>query len=208
MAELTMMSANKLHNQMRQQIPVFEEIADNCATILSRIEETPETDATVALKCVSETLLMLCYINLDLMAAYRQYLSTDTSTHYENRQAITKINIVISESYKKIYGFGERIKESFWIVKIKKAVDFLGQFYDEYQLIEEDLKLLKSSNVINKEMRDLAVHYDSDPMEVYKMLSALSAEEVTSRCTAYMQVLEKVTAFVNKLLKLLVKKLM
>ena len=94
------------------------------------------------------------------------------------------------------------------VPKIKKAVDFLGQFYDEYQLIEEDLKLLKSSNVINKEMRDLAVHYDSDPMEVYKMLSALSAEEVTSRCTAYMQVLEKITAFVNKLLDLLVKKLM
>jgi hypothetical protein len=208
MTELTMESANKLHNQMRQQIPFFEGIADNCATVLNRIKELPETDATVALKCVSETLLMLCYINLDLMAAYRQYLSTDTSTHYENRQSITKINIVISESYKRIYGFGEKIKESFWIAKIKKAVDFLGQCDDEYQQIEEELKLLKSNNVVNREMRDLAVHYDSDPMKVYIMLSALSAEEVASRCTVYMQVLEKVTAFVNKLLDLLVKMLM
>lgn len=203
MAELTVRTAHLLHEQMRVQIPEFEKTADRCATILVALKKKPETEALIALKSVSETLLMLCYINLDLMAAYRQHLSTDCSTHYEDRQAMMKINVVMSESYKKMYGFGEKVKESFWVAKIKNAVNFIGQFEGEYQNIENDLIALGKDKVLDKPMRDLTVHYDSDPMKVYEMLSSISAEEVTIRCGKFLEVLGKVTAFVTLLLNTL-----
>ena len=203
-----METAHQLHNQMRIQIPEFERTADRCATILLAINAEPETDTAIALKAVSETLLMLCYINLDLMAAYRQYFSTDTSTHYEDRQAMTKINVVMSEAYKKIYGFGEQQqKSSFWISKIKKTVNLVGLREDDYRRIEDKLKSIGSDNVLNKDMRDLSVHYDSDPMKVYNMLSSISAEEVIGRCGKFMEVLKDVTGYVTFLLDLIEKRL-
>lgn len=69
MGKVSMETAHQLHNQMRIQIPEFERTADRCATILLAINAEPETDTAIALKAVSETLLMLCYINLDLMTA-------------------------------------------------------------------------------------------------------------------------------------------
>lgn len=207
MGKVSMESAHQLHNQMRVQIPEFERMADKCATILVAINEVPETDAAIALKAVSETLLMLCYINLDLMAAYRQYFSTDTSTHFEDRQAMTKINVVMSEAYKKIYGFGDQQQKSFWISKIKQVVNFVGISEDEYRRIEDELKSIGSDNVLNKDMRDLSVHYDSDPMKVYNMLSSISAEEVIGRCGKFMNVLKDVTGYVTFLLDLIEKEL-
>lgn len=197
MANLSMETANRLHEQLRTQIPDFEKSADYCATILTSIERRPETNLIMALKGVLRTQLMLCYINLDLCAAYRQYLSTDTSTNYENRQAMTKINVVMSEGYKKIYGFGgSQQKKSFWVSQIKVAIDYLGSHADEYNRIEVLLKDMANDNVLNKEMRDLAIHYDDDPLKVYKMLSDLSAEEVTSRCNKFFGILAEVTKFV------------
>ena len=99
---------------------------------------------------------------------------------------MTKINVVMSKGYKKFYGFGEsQQKKSFWVSQIKVAVDCLDAFADEYNRIESLLKDMANDNVLNKEMRDLAIHYDDDPLKVYKMLSDLSAEEVTSRCNKF-----------------------
>ena len=197
MANLSMETANRLHEQLRSQIPDFEKSADYCTTILTSIERRPETNLIMALKGVLKTQLMLCYINLDLCAAYRQYLSTDTSTNYEKRQAMTKINVIMSEGYKKIYGFGEsQQKKSFWVSQIKVAIDSLGSYADEYNRIEVLLKDMANDHVLNKEMRDLAIHYDDDPLKVYKMLSDLSAEEVTSRCNKFFGILAEVTKFV------------
>ena len=201
MPKLSLETASRLHEQLRSQIPEFEKMADSCATILMSVEAEQETNFTMALKGVLRTQLMLCYINLDLCAAYRQYLSTDTSTNYENRQAMAKINVVMSEGYKKIYGFGEsQQKKSFWVSQIKVAVDCLGSYADEYNRIECLLKDMANDNVLNKEMRDLAIHYDDAPLKVYKMLSDLSAEEVTSRCNKFFAILAELTKFVRVLI--------
>ena len=196
MANLSLEAASRLHEKLRLKIPEYEKSADICATILKSIKRRKETNY-IALKGILRTQLMLCYINLDLCSAYRQYLSTDMSTNYENRQAMTKINVVMSEGYKKIYGFGEsQHKKSFWVSQIKVAVDGLGSYTDEYNRIESLLKDMANDNVLNKEMRDLAIHYDDDPLKVYKMLSDLSAEEVTSRCNKFFGILAEVTKFV------------
>ena len=103
----------------------------------------------------------------------------------------------MSEGYKKIYGFGEsQQKKSFWVSQIKIAIDSLGSYADEYNRIEVLLKDMANDHVLNKEMRDLAIHYDDDPLKVYKMLSDLSAEDVTSRCNKFFGILAEVTKFV------------
>ena len=202
MAELSLQKAFKLHNQARMQIQVFEKTADFCARTLSALESVEETPFIIAQKGVLRTQLTLCFINLDFCAAIRQYLSTDTSTHYEKRQAMTKINIVMSEGYKKIYGFKEQQqRKSFWISQIKTAVDLLGVCNAEFDRIEEGiLRNFESDNIFNQDMRDLSVHYDKDPLKVYKMLSDLSAEEVTDRCLKFFALLAEVSGFVSKLI--------
>ena len=50
MANLSMETANRLHEQLRSQIPDFEKSADYCATILTSIERRPETNLIMALK--------------------------------------------------------------------------------------------------------------------------------------------------------------
>ena len=201
MVKLSLETTNRLHEQLRQQIVYYEKSVDYCAVILKFVEGKQETSFIVALKGVLKTQLMLYYINLDLCAAYRQYLSTDTSTNYENRQAMTKINVTMSEGYKKIYGFNEsQQNKSFWVSQIKIAVDYLGYCTDEYNRVEELLKVMKNDNVIDKEMRNLAIHYDDDPLKVYKMLSNLSAEEITSRCNKFFGVLAELIKFVSVLI--------
>ena len=196
MANLSLEAASRLHEKLRLKIPEYEKSADICAAILKSIKRRKETNY-IALKGILRTQLMLCYINLDLCSAYRQYLSTDMSTNYENRQAMTKINVVMSEGYKKIYGFGEsQHKKSFWVSQIKVAVDCFDALADEYNRIEGLLKDMANDNVLNKEMRDLTIHYDGDPLRVYNMLLDLSAEEVISRCNKFFEILAEVTKFV------------
>ena len=201
MAELSLQKAIKLHNQARIQIQVLERTADFCARTLSALESVEETPFIIAQKGFLRTQLTLCFINLDFCAAIRQYLSTDTSTYYEKRQAMTKINIVMSEGYKKIYGFKEQQqRKSFWISQIKTAVDILGVGDTEFDRIEGVLRNFESDNIFNQDMRDLSVHYDEDPLKVYKMLSDLSAEEVTDRCLKFLALLTEVSEFVSKLI--------
>jgi hypothetical protein len=199
---------NRLYRQFGLQILEYEKNADTCASLLFYIENKPKTDSVIVLEGILRTQLMLCYINLDLYAAYRQYLSIDTSTNYEKRQAITKINVVMSEGYKKIYGFTEKEQnKSFWMVQVKLAVNFFKSYSVEYTQIGRLLHDIAKDNIINKDMRDLTIHYDNDPLKVYKMLSILSAEEVANRCNKFLGVLAELNKFVLILISEMTSKL-
>ena len=203
MSELTKRTTQKMFKDVGVLISTFEGNAYECARQIVALESLPKTDELNALRGILKTSLMLDFINLDLCAAYRQYLSTELSAKYEKRQAMNKINIVMSEGFKKIYGFeskgDKQRKKSFWRVQIKTTVDYLGRFNEEYNEIEEKLKEIANSGVFNREMRNLAVHYDVDPMKVYKMLSELDGEEVTRRCRDFYTLLNRVAKFVVQL---------
>lgn len=209
MSELTKETARRMFENAGKSISMCENNADRCAELLTVLESKPKTDAFNALKGILDASLVLDFINLDLCAAYRQYLSTELSAKYEKRQAMTKINVVMSEGYKKIYGFeGDNRKSSYWVNQIKTVVDFLGGLDKEYKEIEDKLIAFKNKGVLNRDMRDLAVHYDTTPMKVYKMLSELSAEEVSKRCIDFYDLLNKVTTFVTRLTCLMKSKVM
>jgi hypothetical protein len=208
MEELTRTTAQRVFNELGTLIALYEKHADECADNLNSLESSLETVEIVAFRGILRTSLMLDYINLDLCAAYRQYLSTELSAKYDKRQAMTKVNCIISEGYKKIYGFNESgHKKSFWNTQIKTAVEYIGVLEEEFRDIEIELKGYASSDVFDKEMRDFSIHYDEDPMKVFNMLASLSAEEVTTRCSTFLKLLNRITGFVWMLLKLMRTKL-
>ena len=209
MSELTKGTTQKMFKDVGVLISTCEGNAVECARQIVALESLPKTDELNALRGILKTSLMLDFINLDLCAAYRQYLSTELSAKYEKRQAMNKINIVMSEGFKKIYGFeGDSRKSSYWVNQIKTVVDFLGGLDKEYKEIEDKLIAFRNKGVLNRDMRDLAVHYDTDPIKVYKMLSDLSAEEVSKRCIDFYSLLNLVTTFVTKLTCLMKSKVM
>lgn len=208
MAELTKETAQRMFNEAGQSIFICEKNADECANLLTILKSKPDTDALNALRGILDASLMLDFINLDLCAAYRQYLSTELSAKYDKRQAMTKINVVMSEGFKRIYGFeGDSRKSSYWINQIKTAVDFLGELDKEYKELEDELIVFANNGVLNKSIRDLAVHYDKDPMKIYKMLSDLSAEEVSKRCLDFYSLLYRIRNFLCQLSKAMLENL-
>lgn len=199
-------ATRQLFDNAGETITICEQNADRCAKLLLAVQSELESDSISALKGILKTTLIIDFINLDLCAAIRQYLSTELSAKYEKRQALTKINIVISEGYKKIYGFGkEQRNKSYWVNQIKKAVDFIGGLDTEYKNIEDKLHIFANSGVLNKNMRDLAVHYDVNPMEMHQMLSKLSADDVIGRCQTFTSLLNNITNFVWQLSEIMIK---
>lgn len=198
MTDLTKETAQRLFDNMGEWIFLCENHADQSAKQLEALKSKPETGALNALKGILRVSLIIDFINLDVCAAYRQYLSTELSTKYEKRQAMTKINIIMSEGYKKIYGFNNG-KESYWGNQIKTVVDFISELEKEYKEIEAKLNDFGNNNILNKDMRDLAVHYDTDPIRVYKMLSELNAEEVTKRFCDFYKLLKSLMEFIQQL---------
>ena len=123
MSKLSLETAKRQFVLYGFNIKELERILDSFMRILEGIDSKSQKDpATIVVQSTIEATMMIEYIALDLYAAYRQYLSA--TTDYEERQAMTKANIVMSEGYKKLYGFTEdKQKESFWGKQIKKAVD-------------------------------------------------------------------------------------
>lgn len=200
MSELTKETAQRLFDDAGKSIALCETDADQCAALLIALESKPKTNEFNALKGVLNTSLLIDFINLDLCSAFRQYVSTELSAKYDKRQAMTKINIVMSEGYKKIYGFGEKQRgNSYWAQQIKTVVDFLGGLDKEYKAIETELIAFGDNNILNKDMRNLAVHYDESPMKVYKMLLKLDAEEVSKRCIEFYNLINSIREFIHQL---------
>lgn len=187
----------ELFDELGISIRMLESRVDNNAYILKSLKSESETDFIVAYKDLLKVSLMLDYISLDCMAAYRQYLSTELNTNYDKRQAIAKINVIMSEGYKKIYGFTTQQKQSFWLTRVKNAVDFIDGFEDEYNEIQDELENLKS--VLNKDMRDLTVHYDEDPLVVYNMLISIDAEDIAKKNCKFLKGLERVVRLIWKI---------
>lgn len=212
MGKLTEKNAKRWFDNAGLCISELEKDADDCASYLMKLKSQPESDILAVYKSVLQTSLMLDYINLDIWAAFRQYLSVELNTSYDKRQAMTKINVIISEGYKKIYGFNST-KDSFWKVQINQAVNYINDLRDEYDAIECQLKSLKSNSendtndAFNKDMRDLSVHYDKDPLKVYDMLASLNAEEISKRCISFLTVLTHIRQFVGKIIYLIKEKL-
>lgn len=175
----------------------LEQDTDHNIKLLKAIDSLKGASQRSVISTILETRLTINYIELDFCAAYCQYLSA--KTNYEQRFACKGINTILSEGYKKLYGFTAK-EDSFWKKQIKFAVEQQPELHEEYLRITNDLESLQTKEVFNKEMRDISVHYDFDPRKVYQMLANISAEEVVRRYIEFALILKVIRNFLLKLI--------
>jgi hypothetical protein len=175
----------------------LEQDTDHNIKLLKAIDSLKGASQRSVISTILETRLTINYIELDFCAAYCQYLSA--KTNYEQRFACKGINTILSEGYKKLYGFTAK-EDSFWKKQIKFAVEHQPELHEEYLRITNDLESLQTKEVFNKEMRDISVHYDFDPRKVYQMLAKISAEEVVRRYIEFALILKEIRNFLLKLI--------
>ena len=175
----------------------LEQDTDHNIKLLKAIDFLKGASQRSVISTILETRLTINYIELDFCAAYCQYLSA--KTNYEQRFACKGINTILSEGYKKLYGFTAK-EDSFWKKQIKFAMEQQPELHEEYLRITNDLESLQTKEVFNKEMRDISVHYDFDPRKVYQMLAKISAEEVVRRYIEFALILKEIRNFLLKLI--------
>lgn len=153
--------------------------------------------------------LFIGFLFSDLCGCLNFYFKAETK--YEQKFAIRNLIVVINEGFKKIFNFektndkGDIIKKyrnnSFWIKEIKPLLFLELEIYlSEYLRISEKLeKFLEFDFDKIKEERDLSIHYDKNPMLIYNMIIDLDFEEKVPILLSFMDILDEMYYFTEKL---------
>lgn len=170
---------------------------DHCAKLLLTMLEIKAFIATV---------------QLDLVAFLRADFRTKHP--FEKRINLKYVNVAILEGCKYIQGFGKDSKHG-KLSELQK----IGQLNDDRELCM-DVLLLKNSlddflklynNLNDKTNRDLALHYDQNPLKVYEFLEQISEEAETLRLNKWFDVLNVLShtadKYINKYESMLPKSL-
>lgn len=148
-------------------------------------------------------------INLDLCSAVLIYLRG--KFQYEAINSARQIIVVINEGYKKLYNFvieketGDKIwtyrNNSFWIKEIGQIItNDLREYKSQYDLLTTKFDNYLSVNFETlKIQRDLSIHYDKEPIKVYKMLTSLDIEETFKKLIPFLDIMNELFLFTSTL---------
>lgn len=161
------------------------------------------------LKSLLEYRMFIALLILDLASAMRIYLNA--RFHYEELYSARQIIVIINEGFKKIYNFiqknekGEENinhrKDSFWIKNIASIIEKdLPYLQQEYKSLTAELENYLNTNFDSiRTQRDLSIHYDRNPANVYDMLLKLNIEETFKRMISFLDILNKMFKFTDQL---------
>jgi hypothetical protein len=159
----------------------------------------------------------LSYLYCDLASLLRFCLSAKLG--YEQRFAAKYFNVIMSEGYKRIYGFESKqkdnqkskqkdkkkgkekcqVEESFWVKTIKPiCLAISPEWVCRYETIEK--KLIDLRCLFDKDKRDFAVHGDKDVNNVYKMLKSLNLEEEAIKMSEFLKYIEELVFFTRDII--------
>ena len=115
------------------------------------------------------------FMLMDIGVLCRAELSVDNI--YEKRFYLKNIQASISEGYKLIFNFGKLRKKSLW----KKLMMKISE-EENKELINESIEIDKNLEIfgnteIDKELRDLTLHYDDEMIKVYQKTLSIDSEE-------------------------------
>jgi len=143
----------------------------------------------------------------------------NAKTLYEEKYAIRTFFIIISEGFKKIYNFiiingkgdimSKYRNKSFWIKEIKPIIDNdLPYLEDMYINITKKLdSFLQFDFQVIKINRDLAVHYDDNPLLVYDMMIKLDIEKEIDLILKFMDIINEMFTFTEVIVSKFVDKI-
>lgn len=153
--------------------------------------------------------IFLGIVSMDLCSAI--LIHTKSNSNYENIYSARQIIIIINEAYKKIYNFlsenkfGDIIRKyrnkSYWIKEIGNIIENeLPELQNEYKEITKDLDEYLNVNFrVLQIQRNLSIHYDKNPIKVYKMLIDLNVDETFKLLIPFMKIINGMYIFTDKL---------
>ena len=133
---------------------------------------------------------------MDIGVSLRAAISTNIN--YEKRYHLKNLQASISESYKCIINFEKSRKKSIWVRlgnEIKNNPELgTSALYDEI-----DHKLVQfGENGIDKNLRDLTLHYDEKMIEVYRATVLVNDEDkVYLKACGYMAIIHDILNLIN-----------
>ncbi len=160
---------NSFFNQLSDMVMTFEKSLSAVYQTykkpekISEIEGVPELDLNSICQVADNIFpaMHLHFIYLELACSVRAYLSSE---YYLERQLnLRRINVIIYEGFKKIYGYTEQNQSiSFWksfiSEKLKLSTD--SDIASKITEIESQLQAIASDENINREnIRESSVHY-------------------------------------------------
>lgn len=140
-------------------------------------------------------------INLDLSGFLRaNFRSTSNS---EKRCNLKHINVITIEGYNYLFGFGKDKGKAIFSI-IKNLAELLNEeeLIKDINTIEQIAKEFENTFATRKDRdhRNLAIHYDSDPIKVYSLLSQISEDTETVRICSFLKILDALSVFTSNYL--------
>lgn len=194
----------KLYENMGINFPSFIPQLCNCNSSLEsleplNVEESENPEILRLWKLLLKLHEFSLVTNLDISTFLRANIRS--SSNSEKRCNLKYVNVITFEGYSYLFGFGKDKTNALWEI-VKKLAE---QINDE-ELIKDivDIELWAKEFEItyaqqeDRDKRNLSIHYDSDPIKVYNLLSQISEEFETRRASGFLKILDGITLFINK----------
>lgn len=194
MSEVTLKKAKYVYNVLGDTIRDIEIKTDDFVKSIKFIEK--KIPNNIKLLNFYKASVQLNLMVLDYCAAFRLYLSGPT--FYEERFAIKSLIVISKESYKRVYGFNESVRnKGIWRKYLKPLSQNFTALGKEADKIEEALSQFDDPLITkDKHSRDLAIHYSDDYLENYNLLKDLDAERVTHSANSLNQIFLMIRAYI------------
>lgn len=150
----------------------------------------------LSLKFVYEVAITYYLTELDNAAIYHANFTRRSETLYR-RTLLLQFYRVISEATKALFGFGKDQRNALWC-KLTSTID-LSSFSTELEEISIGVEKLKTE-VINKDARNYASHYDWDTLATAAFFSSLDDEDLVCRdWNQYLSISKKLSFVLSRL---------
>lgn len=142
--------------------------------------------------------IYVLYMNIEVASTLRASFRSHSLS--EKRYHLKLINSFILESYKHLYGYGKLVKKSLWVSRIQPLTEMIKEFdfKNDYEKLTDTIKSFGNNNVTSKQQRDIAFHYDGEPVRVFEMLMSLSEDIEVKRVNQFLSLLQGISFFITQ----------
>lgn len=209
-------STQQTLNSFYLNLSDFEKYIINIEKTIKFLKSNTDSNSSIAtidnlieLRKVIEYNMFITILHLDLSVIVSVFVNG--KTEYEKLFSLKQGIVVINEGYKKIYNFvkveengdfdhSERLK-SFWYRNIKKSVTMFPSLIQDCEVITNELEDFYNKHFESvKNIRNLTVHYDKEPLKYYEMLKSLDTEQIFAKFTGFIDIISKMYKFTKLLL--------
>lgn len=203
MSELSLKSAKSLHVNLGMTIRDLEIATDNIIKAVDELKGMNVANPLILNYNIAS--IYLNFINLDICAAYRLYISG--TTHYEQRYAVKQLYTIMNEGYKRLYGFDNKSQDplkknpqkgSVWVNYLSCYAECgVSAIEEAYQSCLSVLERFNDPVIYDKDARCHGAHYSEDYKATYTFLKDLDAEIVTNGATKFFSFMECYRKFIS-----------